>query len=293
MLVRVLRKARLLPYVNLTGKLQLDGKMFAIPILRGMGADNLHMSEIWMIEVIRIVRSLHGGSFVDIGTNIGQSLIKLKTVDSTANYVGFEPNPDCVSYVEELIRKNRFPHAVVIPVGVSNKTEILKLNFYDESLTDSSASLNENFRPGKKITHQKAVQVVDYGVIADVIPPDTGIVKIDVEGFELNVLQGIEPLIREKRPAILLEILPVYTPENTHRLQSQEGIEELFRKHHYRFFRIVKSNEGQLAYFAPIKGAIGIHSEISNCDYMVLPEELADQLAGRTDVKIHEQQDHA
>lgn len=288
MLLRILRKFKLLPFLNLTGKLNLNSGVFAIPILRGMGADNLNISEIWMVQVIAAIRSVRKGSFIDIGTNTGQSLIKLKSVDAGAEYVGFEPNPECVSYMEELIRKNRFTATTVIPVGISNKTEILKLNFYDESLTDSSASLNENFRPGKIITHRKAVQVVDYPVIAGTIPENVGIVKIDVEGFELFVLFGIEPLIVEKRPVIFLEILPVYEQANSQRLSSQEGIEDFFRSHRYSILRIKKNSEGKLAYLLSINAPIGIHWEISDCDYLVIPEEFRNSLANAPGVEVRD-----
>lgn len=279
LLLRTLRKLKLLDSLNLTLKTNLNSKTFAIPVLRGMGAGNVEEYESWMIQVIDRIRSIRKGSFIDIGTNIGQTLLRLKSVDAEAEYVGFEPNPDCVSYMEELIRKNRFTDATIIPVGVSNKTEILKLNFYDESLTDSSASLNENYRPGKKITHRKAVQVVDYAVIKDVLQGDVGIIKIDVEGFESQVLSGIEPLIREKRPVILLEILPVYEKALHHRLESQEAIEELFRTNRYKILRIKKDSLGKFNYFLPLSGPIGIHSEISDCDYLIIPEEMNEDFA--------------
>ena len=41
--------------------------------------------------------------FIDVGVNVGQTLLKLKSISSEINYLGFEPNPNCVNYLKNLI----------------------------------------------------------------------------------------------------------------------------------------------------------------------------------------------
>ena len=43
------------------------------------------------------------GAYLDIGVNIGQTLMKLKSVNPKIEYIGFEPNATCVHYVNKLI----------------------------------------------------------------------------------------------------------------------------------------------------------------------------------------------
>lgn len=266
-----------MPFLNYEVNLKLNSKVFSIPILDGLGYGNIEMSEKWMMDVIKIGHLIKSGAFVDIGVNVGQSLLKLKAVNEKIDYIGFEPNPICVNYVEKLIRINHFNNTILYPVGVSNKTEILELNFYSASATDSSASLDENFRPSAKIVSKKAVQVVNYDIIKSKIPERVGIVKIDVEGFELFVLQGIEELIVEKRPVILLEVLPVYNDSNEDRMNKQEQIEALVTRLNYKIARIIKGKDDTLKELNFID-SIGIHADLSMCDYFIFPEELETNL---------------
>ena len=272
-MIRILSRLRLLSYLNIRVNVNINSKKFKVPVLKGMGFGNIYMAELWMIEVLKIIYKIKQGGFIDIGVNIGQSLLKLRAVNNDADYIGFEPNPCCVNYVEELIVCNKFLNTEIVPVGISNKTEVLKLNFYEESSSDSSASLNENFRPGKKIFFRKTVQVVNYEIIEKAIPEKVGIVKIDVEGFELYVIQGIEKLIIQKRPVILLEILPVYEESLKERLASQQLIESFFKLNDYRMLRIIKNASNGFDHFETIE-SIGIHSDINLCDYVFVPVEL-------------------
>jgi len=49
-----------------------------------------------MIDLLKKILLLKDGVFIDIGMNLGQTLIKLKCVDPNIRYFGFEPNPGCV-----------------------------------------------------------------------------------------------------------------------------------------------------------------------------------------------------
>lgn len=272
-LLKILRKLKVLNYINIHVKITLNSTPFKIPILKGLGLGHLDMSEVWMIEIIRILNKVKEGAFIDIGVNTGQSLLKAKSINKDLCYLGFEPNPNCVNYVEELIRSNGFTNTTIIPSGISNKAEILELNFYQKSPSDSSASLDENLRPSKKIHYRKAVQVVDFPIIENIIPKEVAIIKIDVEGHELFVLQGIQKLIAQKRPILLLEVLPVSTEKNTARLERQNLIEIFFKDNSYKIIRIKKDSKENIKYLDSIE-AIGNHPNHSDSDYIVVPAEL-------------------
>ena len=50
-----------------------------------------------MIDILKIVLPIENKKFIDVGVNIGQTLLKLKSVSSEIDYIGFEPNPICVN----------------------------------------------------------------------------------------------------------------------------------------------------------------------------------------------------
>jgi hypothetical protein len=111
------------------------------------------------------------------------------------------------------------------------------------------------------------------------IPTDIGIVKIDVEGGELEALTGMTGFVRKRKPAILIELLPVYQSENTLRLERQTRVETLFKDWSYQLFRVTKNGHDRLSGFDPTP-SIGIHGNLSLCDYVAVPTDLVSLLAG-------------
>ena len=105
--------------------------------------------------------------------------------------------------------------------------------------------------------------------------PDS-IVKIDVEGSELDVLMGLQDWIKSCQPLILIEILPVYAEENSERLKRQNKIEDLMRMLNYKISRIKKAVPVQLE----AVDSIGIHSIIEDCDYVFYPESSTERVVG-------------
>jgi len=273
---RVLNRLNLLPFLNLTGLVTLNRKTFKVPVKGGIGYNNMWMSEVWMIELLKIVTPISKGVFVDVGVNVGQTLLKVKSVLTEIEYVGFEPNSTCVQYVNDLVTINKFENTTIVPVGISTKTALCKLFFYGNSTVDSSASIVENFRPGEQIKGTEFIPVFNMAVIKQSLTLNkVGIIKIDVEGCELEVLTELEDNIVADQPIILIEILPVYKANNIERLQRQKKIEKLFVKWGYSILRIVKENE-ELKNTIEIN-EIGIHGDIDNCEYAIIPNAIKDR----------------
>ena len=149
-LIKMLKRLRLLHHFNFTVSFSRNGNIVRVPVLGRLGDGNLRMSELWMCEVLEMLLPVRKGCFIDIGVNLGQTLIKLKLVDDEVPYLGFDPNPVCAYYVRELIRENKYDNAVIVPVGLSGKNELATLHFYSEGSSDSAASVIEGFRPHDK-----------------------------------------------------------------------------------------------------------------------------------------------
>lgn len=188
------------------------------------------------------------------------------------NYIGFEPNPTCVYYVNCLVQLNNFTNIGLIPVGISTNTELGKLHFYSNTETDSAASIIENFRPNEKVAKTEYIPIFSVEEIARKVEfSNISIIKIDVEGGELEVLKSLESQIVADKPVILIEILPVYTKENVKRLERQNQIADLLKKWNYRINRVIKKND-VLVDVAEIE-EIGIHGDLNECEYVLVPAE--------------------
>jgi FkbM family methyltransferase len=269
-IIRLLNKLRLLSYLNINGKIELNSHNFKIPVLQKVGFDNLFMSEPWMIEILNIVLPLDNKGFVDVGVNVGQTLMKLRSVSSETKYIGFEPNPMCVNYVSQLVKVNNFNNISIIPVGVSDKIEIGVLNFFYTSSTDSSASMVSEFRPEQKIERKEYIPLFDLKTIMDTVALDAiSVLKVDVEGAELEVLTSFYSLIKEQNPIILIEILPAYNKENMFRIKRQNKIQTMLNEAEYSIFRVIKENDILLD-LEEISD-IEIHSDLNRCEYVMVP----------------------
>jgi FkbM family methyltransferase len=280
-ILRGLNKLNLLHRFNLTGNIILNGRSFKIPVLGRMGFLNMWMTEPWMIDLLKIVLPISKGIFIDVGVNSGQTLLKLKSVSNDLEYVGFEPNPTCIHYVNELIKINQFKNITLIPAGISIKSQIGKLFFFDKSEMDSSASIIKDFRPGQKIEKIEFIPVFDMPTVKQSLDNGKiGVIKIDVEGGELDVLSTMKEDIILNQPIILIEILPAYKEDNRIRIQRQNDIQQLFKECNYTFFRVIKKNE-QLVKIEEII-EIGIYSDLNSCEYVVVPGTLKEEFLKRS-----------
>lgn len=276
LLLKVINKLNLLPYFNLMGKIKLNGVEFKIPILRKLGIGNIYMSEPWMISLLKKI-DLKDGQFIDVGVNIGQTLLKLKSVNNEIEYIGFEPNPTCVFYSNELIAANQFKNTTIVPVGIANENGILKLNFYSSNNSDPSASIIENFRPNQAVKFRQYIPVNTIDNISDSIGIDNvKAIKIDVEGAELEVIESLKSLISKNQPVILIEILPVYSVKNTFRIERQQKIETILNELDYVIYRVIKK-DNKFDVLQQLE-SIGIHQDLDACDYVFMSKN--NQLEG-------------
>jgi FkbM family methyltransferase len=267
----LLRKLGVLKQLKLTFTAKFNGQRFKIPIILGVGLDHLiSNNEPWLNTIIqRITRDIKG-SFIDVGVNIGQTLLKVKSSNAEMDYIGFEPNPTCIHYLAELVSKNDLQKVIVYPVGLNEITSVVKLNFFSQSQSDSSASIIPNFRPRESIKQHFLVPVFNLLDLNVDFEP-ASIIKIDVEGAELEVIQSLLPKIKEDRPLILMEILPCYDSTNIFRISRQNKIESIFKSNSYLLFRIIK--EGNKFQFLEQIDQIGVHGDIDKSDYMLVPLE--------------------
>jgi FkbM family methyltransferase len=210
--------------------------------------------------------------------NLGQTLMAVKAIEPGRRYVGVEPNPACIAYVERLIAINEFSDCAVVPVGLDCSAGIRKLQFYSESGFDESASLVDGFRPEQPISAIKLVPTFPFATIEEVIGPgNLGLVKIDVEGGESAVMTSMRVALQRDRPWLCVEILPCYSPDNVRRVERQNFIETMLNELNYAKFRVRKSAGNRFGGLDPI-AEIGIHSNLSWSDYVFYPVADAEQL---------------
>jgi FkbM family methyltransferase len=199
-------------------------RRFLIPIMNDQGFRHFWRFE---KETFAILKALHiqsPGAFIDVGANIGQTLLKIKAIAPDVEYVGFEPSPACCAYLDLLIRENSLSHCTVFPVGASDKKGMLRL-FYNHS-TDAAATTVQGFWTGPNAKYHSRSILVDRGdaVVQEINPVKVGMIKIDVEGAELEALSGLRSTIANYGPPIIIEVLPASCDLTTDRADILNGV---------------------------------------------------------------------
>lgn len=153
-----------------------------------------------------------GDCFVDIGANVGLfSLYAAKKVGPAGTVISFEPSKVTYDRLLENIQLNNFNNVKPFKLGLSDKEAVLELNISENGFeawntfiqsADSKFSRKEEVlvKPFDKFLEENNIDIDKIALI-----------KLDVEGFEINVLKGASKLLsRENAPVFMVE----YTDAN-------------------------------------------------------------------------------
>jgi len=130
-----------------------------------------------------------GGVFVDIGANIGVFTLSASKIRDVFVFA-FEPSPRELQRLYRNLALNFVNNVVVYPMALGFETGELEL-----SLGSNDNPGANSFVPDEKFAHDNAVALCRCETFDSIFPKfllgKIKIVKIDVEGFEMNVLRGM------------------------------------------------------------------------------------------------------
>jgi FkbM family methyltransferase len=139
----------------------------------------------------------------DIGANIGYyTLVASRQVGASGRVLAFEPFPRNISYLYRHVVLNAAGNVTVVPMACSDRTALMRFaagaNCATGRLVDAAAaSPNSSVEYVASVTVDEIVR--ESGLVPDVL-------KIDVEGAEVQVLRGAHQTLSAKRPTILLSV---------------------------------------------------------------------------------------
>lgn len=226
------------------------------------------IEEPWMREVLNQALPASDGDFIDVGANLGQTLMSLRALDRARRYIGFEPNIDCVSAVRSIIKLNNLENSFLIPAACGLSFGVAKLNHYLNSKFDTSASLV----PGYRASALRETLVVVAPAIQSLEALElqrVGLVKIDVEGFEADVLEALEPILSRDQPLLLVEVLPIR--DDPKREISALRIQALLKRLGYSALGIRTDPSHSFAGFSE-RARPGYQSDATQSDFLFVPD---------------------
>lgn len=150
-------------------------------------------------HIARLFRNLlrPGMTVVDVGANCGYfTSLALACVGGGGNVYAIEPNPDNVRLLEMARRKNDARNVHIVSAAVGREFGTVRL-----FSSGSNGSVSSKGEGGRIVA-----QVPLDGLLGGVEFVD--FVKIDVEGYEHEVLVGAAHVLKERRPRIIVEFSP-------------------------------------------------------------------------------------
>lgn len=147
--------------------------------------------------LMRLVRSKNVRTCLDIGANIGLASLVMAELVPAGTIFSFEPKPETFAHLEDNVDRNwGWNQISPQPFALGNTSGPIK------------------FAADENMSHAAHISVDGTGIDIEQKRVDDFLwgrhltidfIKIDVEGFELSVLEGAKETLIRHRPSILLE----------------------------------------------------------------------------------------
>jgi len=243
-----------------------NGKIIKVPIQDGIKVGI--STEPWMKDLLNKIHSISKiKNFHDVGANLGQTLIKVKTIDSDINYHAFEPNYLCSNYLSKLIKINNWANTYIYPIGIFNENSLQYLE--GKSDYDKSSSIIPDCAETTKVV-KKITSFYTYETIKNFIGTDkVDIIKIDTEGTEPEVIKTLESLVRKDLPLIFIEVLKLQK-DNALKIRRDQDLCSYIKKLDYIIFRINKNLKNKFTSIEEIN-SFGDYFDNIYADHLLIP----------------------
>jgi FkbM family methyltransferase len=158
-----------------------------------------------------------GETVVDGGAHVGMvSLLAAHAVGPTGRVLAFEPNPEIYKRLRWHVEENKLAQVTTFPFALSNEAGSAVLQVPTTGNT-GAATL------GQLVPRQQGPNVRQFAIetrVGDELFPSLALpdapmfIKLDVEGHELHLLQGLASVLERRKPSIVLECNVEMLPQN-------------------------------------------------------------------------------
>jgi FkbM family methyltransferase len=188
-----------------------------------------------------------GDGFVDVGANVGYFSLLASTLVGKGPVVAVEPTPRAFVMLQESLKMSRATNVRAVNAAAWHEKSVLKM-FSGANLTMSS------------LMSDWAAQWNDHDScdvpaarLSDILTPEeirsARIMKIDVEGAEWHVVQGMTEILENCREdlEVMVEVTPKLLASEHH---TADELLALFTRHGFQPY-ILENDYSPTAYFAP------------------------------------------
>lgn len=172
-----------------------------------------------------------GDTFIDVGANSGIfTLLASKRVGPNGRVLSFEPVPSMRGRIIENLTLNRMENVILHGVALSNT--VGEITFYEGPQGHKGLS---SMRPIEDVSTTLRTPTLPLDDLTGTTP-SVKLIKIDVEGAEQLVVEGMEKLLAQQHPYVIIEMTDQYLKAFGH---STEGLSTILRRIGYNMHKIM------------------------------------------------------
>lgn len=153
-------------------------------------------------EISKVVKK--GDIVVDIGANIGYYvLMESKIVGNTGKIYAIEPSPQNIKCLKKNVAVNNYSNIEVYDFAIGDVIGVKKMNISSHYNLNTLVSKKDNRITG---TVDVNTSTLDKFLTGKKFP---SFVRMDVEGYEYNIIKGMKNILSSKKPInIFIELHP-------------------------------------------------------------------------------------
>ncbi|MBZ6494611.1 FkbM family methyltransferase [Natrinema longum] len=143
---------------------------------------------------------------LEIGANIGYyALLEAQVLGPDARILAFEPDPRNVDLLSRSIERNGYGDRIDVDrVAIGNSDDTITFNLLP--LSNKSHVNEDSFNRAHRIEQQIDVPQKAVSTVLEEreLPPDAiNVVRMDVEGYEAQVFEGMESVLESEQPLVV------------------------------------------------------------------------------------------
>ncbi len=173
--------------------------LFKAPIEMAVKAKKRGIENTLLRTSIKIIKDFNKDNvnIIDVGANYGFLSLTFAANLKNAQIYSFEPHPQIYADFSDSIRQNNFDRIKAENLAVGDSEKDIAINLYNQTSNILDVlGKSENVATIRQIT-------LDNYIKSNNITPD--FVKIDVDGYEPNVLRGMSEILDKFKPVLVVE----------------------------------------------------------------------------------------
>lgn len=168
---------------------------------------HLYLFGSYELPTVRFIRSVlrSGDTALDIGAQIGYLSLAMATSPvKQLRIVSFEPESHNIERLRTNVALNPGVNVTIVEKAASNVNGMLRLYLSHDHNSGTHSTIANGINVSSDFVEIPSVTLDTYASENDI--PNLRLMKIDVEGGELEVIKGASRVLRELRPIIVMEM---------------------------------------------------------------------------------------